>query len=95
MENVTVSISTAALAKFEVAYKWENRKFASIGKRPSFEKWLESKINTDVATTLCKYAEGQAEASMKRLAVEYAEQENVTIAEAYEALGLRLRTANE
>lgn len=95
MEDLMVVLSPAALAKFEVAYKWDTRKFASIGKRPSFEKWIESKLNTDVATSACKYAEAQAENSMKRLAVDYAEQQEVTIQEAYVALGLRLRSSEE
>lgn len=85
-------LSAAALAKFEVAYKWNTRKFASIGKRPSFEKWLESYINGKAATAACEYAEAQAEASMKSLAVKFAEETDCTIAEAYEALGLRLRS---
>lgn len=92
MENIMIELSARALAKFEVAYKWDTRKFASIGKRPSFEKWLETTLNTDVAKKLCDYAEAQAEASMKRMAVQYAEEQDVTIQEAYSALGLRLRS---
>lgn len=95
MENLMVELSTRALAKFEIAYKWDTRKFASIGKRPSFEKWLESTLNNDVSKKLCDYAEAQAEASMKRMAVQYAEEQDVTIQEAYSALGLRLRSEDE
>lgn len=85
-----ITLTAAAVRSFEVAYKWNTRKFEGIGKRPSFDKWIESYINSKSAAAAADYATAQAEASMKSLAVKYAEQENCTIQAAYVALGLKV-----
>lgn len=86
--EVTLTIPAFATARYLKLYQWETQKLGSIGKRPSFEKWLESYLSGKASVTAEKYAEQQAVNLMFRLVSKYAAENNVTPLEACDSLGI-------
>lgn len=88
-DAVTIEVSSSAVARFHQLFQWETAKIPA-KLRPSFESWLESRVNLHHSKNDEKYAENQANAKLEKLVFQLAIRDNITPHEAAQKYGVQL-----